>query len=53
MTRSLLHGSVVDHYLYYALNDPQYTRRVKRLRMTLNGAGSGHGQGTVPRAAAE
>jgi HAD superfamily hydrolase (TIGR01490 family) len=28
---TLLHGSVVDHYLYYALNDPHYPSRLRRL----------------------
>lgn len=28
---TLLHGSVVDHYLYYALNDPNYPSRLKRV----------------------
>ena len=28
---TLLHGSIVDHYLYYALNDPIYPSRLRRL----------------------
>ena len=47
-------GEVIAHPDGYEFEitdaDP---RRVKRLRMTLNGAGSGHGQGTAPREAAE
>lgn len=28
---TLLHGSVVDHYLYYALHDPHYPSRLRRV----------------------
>ena len=28
---TLLHGSVVDHYLYYALSDPNYPSRLRRV----------------------
>lgn len=28
---TLLHGSVVDHYLYYALQDPHYPSRLRRV----------------------
>lgn len=31
MDGTLLHGSVVDHYLYFARNDPSYPQRARRL----------------------
>jgi len=31
---TLLHGTIVDHYLYYARNDPHYPSRARRLLET-------------------